>query len=55
MLEAPSRGGFTRCSGRVTLRYMKIELGSKPRNIVDRGHDARFALRHLFATQRTLR
>ncbi len=34
---------------------MKVELGSKPRNIVDWVHDARLALRHLFATKRTSR
>ena len=43
-LTVPSSSGFTWRSGWVTLRYMKVELGSKPRNIVDRGHDAAVCL-----------
>jgi hypothetical protein len=54
-LKASSSNGFTRRDGWVTLRYMKAELSGKPRNIVDRGRNARFALRHLFAAERTLR
>ena len=45
----PSSSGFAGRSGWVTLCYMKVELGSKPPNIVDWVHDARLALRHLFA------
>jgi len=54
-LKTGSSNGFTRRDGWVILRYMKAELGGKPRNILDRGRDARFALRHLFAAKRTLR
>jgi hypothetical protein len=45
---------FARCSGRMTLHYMKTELSREPLHIVDWVRDARRALWHLFATYRTL-
>ena len=46
--------GFSGPSLRMTLRYMKTELSREPLHIVDWVCNARHALRHRFATSRTL-
>jgi hypothetical protein len=46
---------FATCNGRMTLRYMKHKLRREPINILHWVRDARCALRHHFATKRTLR